>query len=459
MPDVDVLVAGAGAAGLAAALSAAQLGATVAVAEANATFRTDSNTAMSTSMVPAGGSRWQRDAGVEDSPDLFLADALAKTKGRAHPVVTRALVDVAPQLVEWLADDIGVPLDLVQDFNYPGHSVHRCHAVPDRSGKTLHRHLILAAEEGDIVVMVPKKLVDLQFDAAGGIMGAELQSPDMSTERITANAVILATNGFGANTSMVSEHIPEMRGALYFGGHGSHGDAMALADRYGLELTAMDAYQGHGSVATPHGVLVTWATIMHGAIIMNGNGRRFADESMGYSEFARLVLDQEGSEAWLVLDRSIDNACAVFGDYTDLIGAGAVRWVDSSIDLAERIGADAADVDATLEAARSAANRQSPDHFGRTEWEAALQPPYGVVRITGALFHTQGGLEVDDRARVMRDGSRVQGLYAAGGAAVGMSGRGSDGYLAGNGLLSALGLGYIAGRAAVEDSTETREMT
>jgi fumarate reductase flavoprotein subunit len=454
VPDIDVLVAGAGAGGLAAAVAAAQRGAAVVVAEATETFRVDSNTAMSTSMVPAGGSRWQEAAGIEDSPDGFLADIRRKTRDRAHPVVARALVDVAPGLVAWLADDVGVPLELVTDFNYPGHSVHRCHAVADRSGRTLHRHLLAAAEASGITLMVPMRLDDLQVDQSGAVSGVILENPDGARETVTTGAVVLATNGFGANAEMVSKHIPEMNEALYFGGHGSRGDAMLLAERYGLDLADMDAYQGHGSVATPHGVLTTWATVMHGAVIMDRHGRRFADETIGYSEFARLVLDRDGGEAWLVLDGAIDQACRVFADYADLIEAGAVRWVETSADLAGRIGADPSVVHDTLAQAASSAEGSADDPLGRRDWEAALKPPYGVVRITGALFHTQGGLDVDASARVLRSGKPVPGLYAAGGAAVGMSGRGADGYLAGNGLLAALGLGFLAGQATTQESRE-----
>lgn len=457
MADIDVLVAGAGAAGLASALSAAELGATVAIAEAHPTFRSDSNTAMSTSMIPAGGSRWQLDAGIDDSPDQFLADVAAKTGGLAHPTAARTLVDVAPRLVEWLADEIDVPIELVEDFTYPGHTVRRCHAVPDRTGRTLHAHLLRGADAAGVDLMVPMKLVDMSFDTTGTVDGAVLETPAGDREHVSAGAVILATNGFAANRSMVSEHIPEMADALYFGGHGSHGDAMTLGGRYGFDLAAMDAYQGHGSVASPHGVLVTWATVMHGAVIVDDHGRRFADETVGYSEFARWVLDREGSHAWLILDEAIHEACRVFGDYADLIDAGAVRWEDSPTSLAHRIGADVSVVESTLRTAHEAAVGSSADPLGRTDWGAPLDAPYGVVRITGALFHTQGGLDIDANARVLRGGEPVGGLYAAGGSAVGMSGRGSSGYLAGNGLLAALGLGYLGGRAAARDSSAREE--
>ena len=142
--DTDIVVAGAGAAGLAAALAAAEGGCSVTLIEASESFRTGNNTSMSTSMIPAGGSRWQAELGIDDSPERFESDVMLKTGGSADPVVTKALTAVAPELVAWLADHCDVPLDLVTDFRYPGHSRDRCHSVPDRAGRTLHSSLLAA---------------------------------------------------------------------------------------------------------------------------------------------------------------------------------------------------------------------------------------------------------------------------------------------------------------------------
>lgn len=444
----DVVVAGAGAAGLAAALAAAERGLTVLLAEAHDTWREGSNTAMSTSMVPAGGTRHQAAAGVDDSPGRFLDDVVRKTRGEADPVVARALTRVAPTLVHWLEDAIGIELGLVTDFNYPGHSAYRCHAVHDRAGTTLHRQLVEAALARDeIELVVPLRLVDVALDDAGGVHAAVLERPDGTRERIAARAVVLATNGYGADPELVRRHCPEIADGLYFGGDGSTGDALRLAERLGLDVAQLDAYQGHGSVASPHGVLLTWATVMHGAILVNTGGERFGEEPIGYSEFGAITLAQPGHEAWMVYDARIDEACRPFADYQRCLEAGAVRTADDVETLAALVGAPAGTLAATLAAARAAALGEAPDPLGRTHWEAPLEPPYRAVHVTGALFHTQGGLRVDVNGGALRAGRPVPGLHAAGGAAVGMSGHGANGYLAGNGLLAALGLGLLAGRA------------
>jgi fumarate reductase flavoprotein subunit len=448
----DVLVAGAGAAGMAAALAASDRGLDVVVVEAKETFRLGSNTAMSTAMVPAGGSRWQRAADIDDSSERFYDDVMAKTGGAADSVVARALTNVAPELVAWMFDRVDVPLELVTDFQYPGHSRDRCHAVPDRSGRTLHHHLLAeASRRPEITLITPMRLTAVDHDGSK-IVSARLETPDGSSEEVTPRNLVLATNGFGARPDLVSRHIPEIENALYHGGDGSTGDALAIGAALGADVGCLDAYQGHGSVATPHGILVTWATVMHGAVLVNETGRRFGEETAGYSEYAVPVLRQPGGVAWVVLDERIDRACRVFKDYQDLLEANAIRWSEDTAGLAGVIGAPAGTLATTLADAAVAADGSLADPWGRTFWEEPLRPPYGSIKVTGALFHTQGGLLVDENARVLRDGLPVPGLYAAGGAAVGISGHGAAGYLAGNGLLSALGLGYLAGCHAANEN-------
>lgn len=442
--DTDVVVAGAGAAGLGAAISAADGRAEVVLLEARETFRSGSNTSMSTSMIPAGGSRWQAAAGIDDSADDLYRDTMVKTNGEADAIVARALADVAVELVNWLADQCSVPLELA-DVLFPGHSVMRHHCVPDRAGRTLHRHLLEAAAGREPITLVtPMRLIGVE-EIDGGLR-VTAERPDGRAEAITSRAVVLATNGFGANPDLVATYIPEIATGLYFGGDGSTGDALAVGKRLGADIGFLGAYQGHGSVATPHGVLLTWTTVMNGAFLINAEGRRFGDESTGYSEYAVPVLEQPGGVAWVVYDTAIHEKALPFADYQDLLGMDGVRWADDAAEVASLVGAPPAAVAATLDQAAECARGERDDPHRRARWPRVLEPPYGVVKVTGALFHTQGGLRVDGRAAVLRGGEPVRGLYAAGGAAAGISGHGAAGYMSGNGLLSALGLGYLAGK-------------
>ena len=439
----DLVVAGAGG-GLAGGLRAAELGLDVLVLEVNEHFARSNNTAMSTAMVPGAGSRWQREVGIEDSPDQFVADINAKTNGEADEVLARALAEVSAPLVEWLADSVGLPLSLVTDFDYPGHSRRRCHTVPGRAGRAMLQDLIRATRRNpSIELMVPARLVQVLSDDAG--VRAVVVEAGGRREEIPTKALLLATNGYGADPDLVATHIPEIASAIYHGSEASRGDALRLGQALGARTAYLDAYQGHAALAMPAATLAGWATVMHGAVLVDRHGRRFGDETTGYSEYASEVIKHADGAAWIVLDQRIDELCRPFQDYLDTRDTGAVRWADDLAGLAAAVGIDAAGLAETLDDCTRTARGDQEDRFGRRSWEAPLEPPYAAIAVRPALFHTQGGLAVDAEARVLHEsGSPIPGLYAAGGAAAGISGHGAGGYLAGNGLLPALGLAYLA---------------
>jgi len=205
----------------------------------------------------------------------------------------------------------------------------------------------------------------------------------------------------------------------------------------------MSGYQGHGSVATPQNILITWALMTEGGIQVNADGQRFSNEHLGYSEQCVPVLRQPGGIAWCIYDERLHQLGMTFPDYRDAQGAGAVRMNPSLPRLEE-----------TLEQVRRyASGRQDP--FGRDfSKKPALVPPYYGIKVTGALFHTQGGLVVDAQARVLDTAGRaIPKLFAGGGAACGISGPHAWGYLSGNGLLTAIVLGRVAGASAAAVSS------
>jgi len=216
------------------------------------------------------------------------------------------------------------------------------------------------------------------------VCGVVSQTPNGNETTISTKTIILASNGFGANRSLLKKYIPDVSTVPYGGSTGSDGEAILWGDSLGADLRNMAAYQGHASLADPHGSLVTWTVIEKGGVIIDGAGQRLGNETMGYSAFAALEITKPGP--FYVL--------------------------------------------------------------GRDDWGMSpLVAPYTLTRITPALFHTQGGLNVDARAQVLRrDGTWITGLYAGGGATAGISGAtGGTGYVSGNGLLAAVGLGYLAG--------------
>jgi fumarate reductase flavoprotein subunit len=203
-------------------------------------------------------------------------------------------------------------------------------------------------------------------------------------------------------------------------------------------------------VATPHGVLITWALMMRGAIQVNARGERFANEHDGYSEAAVHVLRQPGRVAFDIYDERLHEFGLGFPDYARAVAAGAIRRGATAAELAAALGIDAAGLERTLAEVDALAHDNATDAFERTfRPSEALRPPYFGVKVGAALFHPQGGAVVDAQCRVLvARNTPLPNLYAAGGAARGVSGDAVWGYLSGNGLLSAVAGGFIAGRAA-----------
>lgn len=439
----DLIVAGAGG-GLVAALRAVDHGKSVVIVEASEHFRRGNNTSMSTAMIPGVDTRFQRAAGIADSVDLFVADVAHKTKGHGNADLARALAAVSGEMVEWLADQQGLAIELMTDMHYPGHTVDRCHTVPERHGSALIDQLARrVAATAAIDLLVPAELVDVATEG-GKVCGATIRYPSGAEETIPTRAVLLATNGFGANRPLVEQHLPDIAAATYHGSEYSRGDALRIGQHLGAATGFLDAYQGHGALSKKAATLLGWATIMHGGVLLDGTGRRFGDETTGYSEYGPALAARPGATGWVIFDQRIHDLCLPFGDFHQTVDSGAVVWADDVAVLAAATGLPADAVDEEMKAADAAARGAADDRFGRS-YESPLTPPYAAVQVVPALFHTQGGLLVDGHARVVQpSGEVIGGLYASGGAAAGISGHGAGGYLAGNGLLPALGLAYLA---------------
>jgi fumarate reductase flavoprotein subunit len=443
-----VVIIGAGAAGLIAALAAREAGAEVLVLERDPLPR--GSTALSAGLIPAAGTRWQAAAGIADTPAQFAADIMKKAHDEPDPDLAACVAAESARVVEWLADHHGLEFSVITDFNYAGHGVHRMHGLPSRAGAELMDRLRGAADRAGVEILCNAHVTGLFADADRRITGVAYRRPDGSTEHVGCDALVLACNGYGGNKSMVAQMIPEMAAALYFGHPGNQGDAVLWGQALGAATRHLSGHQGHGSVAHPAGILISWATITAGGIQVNETGARFSDEMQGYSEQAAHVLRQPGGVVWSIFDQRIAGIARQFEDFRVAEQAGAVLGADTIAELEVATRLPAGTLRATLDETARLAHGDGQDRFGRDfTIVPPLAPPYRAVRVTGALFHTQGGLAVDTGARVRdQQGAALPNLFAAGGAAAGVSGDAASGYLSGNGLLVAVSLGFIAGRSA-----------
>jgi fumarate reductase flavoprotein subunit len=449
--DVDVLVVGAGACGLAAAIAAHDAGAGVAIIEK--LDRPGGNSSLSTGSVPAAGTRFQREAGIADSTEQFVADLLHTGGSTDCPDLLRRLVATSAETVEWLVDRVGARIALVTAYKHVGHSVARLHAPVSRRGQDLVDDLLAAVEQRGIPLAVGNGARTLLSDSDGNVIGADVETTGAAHQKIVARKVILAVNGFAGNRELVARFCPEVSGAQYFGARGSEGEAVLWGEELGAALGNIGAYQGYAAVSDPHGSLLSWTTIEKGGIIVNGAGRRFGDESAGYSGYTPNVMAQDGP-CFAIFDQKIFDIAAAEEEFVELANYGGVKQADTPQALAALHRLDAEAVAAALEAYNRAARDAQPDQFGRRDFALApLTAPLHICRVVPGLFHTQGGLMVDIDGRVLRpNGKPIANLFAGGGAAAGVSGRtGAGGYASGNGLLSAVGLGRLAGLAAARE--------
>jgi fumarate reductase flavoprotein subunit len=326
----------------------------------------------------------------------------------------------------------------------------RMHGTVNRTGEELMGALLTACDRAGVDILNEALAAALFADSSGRIHGVRTQRPDGSHEDIACGALILACSGFAGNENMVAKYIPEIAGATFFGHPGNKGDAIEWGVELGADVQDICAYQGHGGLAAGHGIPILWPLIMEGGFQVNAAGERFSNETLGYSEQAMNVVAQPGNVAWDIYDQRLHELMFEFQDYRDAVAARAIQSAPEVATLASAIGLPAEQLGKTLEGVAEMTRGERACPFGRKfSAQHLLIPPYYAVRVTGALFHTQGGLVVDELARVLRkDGSAFQNLFAGGGAARGVSGPGAWGYMAGNGLLTATTFGRLAGETA-----------
>ena len=441
---VPVVVVGGGACGLTAALMLHDADVDCAVLERDAA--PTGSTALSSGFIPAPGTLVQRAAGIEDSPAQFAADITAKAKGRAAPHLVDAYAQAIGPALDALQARHGLQWQVLDGFVYPGHSALRMHATPEKTGAGLMGRLANALAAADVPLVLNATVRELWVNAGQRVIGVGYEPPGGAMQYLSCDAVILASNGFGGNAAMVHELLPEMRNALFAGHTGNDGSAIVWGQALEARLADLGGYQGHGSWAIPQGALISWALMMEGGIQVNGLGERFHDETLGYSEASVQVLAQPGGVAWNVFDEPVLTLARGFPDFVGAEAAGVVKRCDSVQALAAVIGCDASKLIATLADTASAGSQK--DDIKRM-FTRHLQAPFYAIKVTGALFHTQGGLDIDGQCRVLdAHGQPFPNLLAAGGAARGVSGDAVWGYLSGNGLLSAMAGGYIAAHTA-----------
>ena len=438
----DMVIVGAGGAGLSAAVAAAETnnGLKIVVLEKEAII--GGNTNSSTGGINAAETDIQKGLGIEDSKQLFYDDIMSGGKYENIPSLVENLVEHAPVTISWLT---GLGVDLTDVGLMGGSSVKRTHRP--KGGTAIGPHLMKVLKEAtsnkNIEIRTSNKVTGLLTAVDGSVTGVKVENANGSAYTLAAKAVIIATGGFGANLDMVTSLQPSLKGFATLNHPGATGDAFGWVTAIGGATIQMANIQIHPTAEATNHILITEAVRGNGAILVNHESKRFCNEMDTRDVVSAAILAQTQGEAFLIFDQGVRKSLASIETYANqhLLKEGA-----TVAELAQAIGVPAADLEATLNRYNAYQKEGVDKDFGRsaTGMTASLETaPYYAVRVTPAIHHTMGGLSVNTNTQVLRaDGTPIPGLYAAGEVTGGLHGANR---LGGNGVADIVVNGRLAG--------------
>ena len=487
--DADVVVVGAGGAGMTAAITAAAEGKSVVILESQSMV--GGNSVRATGGMNAGKTVYQDEnefgesAGVEktlktaaekyadnetitalaktvseqwaayqanptgyfDSVELMELDTMIGGKGINDPELVETLCANSADAIDWL-DEHGITLHDVSSFG--GASVKRIHRPVNAEGKTVSVGSYMIpllqenCEKAGVKMMLDTTATEILTDANGAAVGVKATGASGETVTVNAKAVVLATGGFGANLDMVVKYKPELKGFMTTNAPGIQGQGIEMAQAIGAATVDMDQIQIHPTVEANTAALITEGLRGDGAILINEEGQRFIDEVGTRDVVSAAEIAQTGSYSWLVVDQAMADASSVIQGY---IKKGYTVTGATYEELGKAMGVDAAAFAETMEKWNGYVEAKNDPDFGRTSFANPLNTaPYYAVKVTAGVHHTMGGLKINANTEVLNEkGEVIPGLFAAGEVTGGVHGANR---LGGNAVADFTVFGRIAGAAA-----------
>ena len=487
--DADIVIVGAGGAGMTAAITAANEGKNVVVLESQPMV--GGNSVRATGGMNAGDTVYQDEnefgesAGVEktlktaadkyadnetitalaktvseqwaayqanpvgyfDSVELMELDTMIGGKGINDPALVQTLCANSADAIDWL-DVHGITMHSVSSFG--GASVKRIHRPVDAEGKTVSVGSYMIpllqenCEKAGVQIMLNTTANEILTDANGAAVGVKATGASGETVTVNAKAVVITSGGFGANLDMVVKYKPELKGFMTTNASGIQGQGIEMATAIGADTVDMDQIQIHPTVEANTAALITEGLRGDGAILVNAEGKRFIDEVGTRDVVSAAEIAQTGSYSWLVVDQAMVDASSVIQGY---IKKGYTVEGATYEELAKAMGVDEAAFAQTMADWNSCVEAKSDAEFGRTSFANKLDTaPYYAIKVTAGVHHTMGGLKINTNTEVLKaDGSVIPGLFAAGEVTGGVHGANR---LGGNAVADFTVFGRIAGAAA-----------
>ena len=487
--DADIVIVGAGGAGMTAAITAAEEGKSVVILESQSMV--GGNSVRATGGMNAGKTVYQDEnefgeaAGVEktlktaaekyadnetitalaktvseqwaeyqanptgyfDSVELMELDTMVGGKGINDPELVETLCSNSADAIDWL-DEHGITLHSVSSFG--GASVKRIHRPVDAEGKTLSVGSYMIpllqenCEKAGVQILLNTTANEILTDANGAAVGVKATGASGETVTVNAKAVVLTTGGFGANLDMVTEYKPELKGFMTTNAAGAQGQGIEMATAIGAGTVDMDQIQIHPTVEANTAALITEGLRGDGAVLINAEGKRFIDEVGTRDVVSAAEIAQTGSYSWLVVDQAMVDASSVIQGY---IKKGYTVTGETYEELGKAMGVDEAAFAETMNTWNGYVDAKNDPDFGRTSFANKLDTaPYYAIKVTAGVHHTMGGLTINTNTEVLKeDGSVIPGLFAAGEVTGGVHGANR---LGGNAVADFTVFGRIAGKAA-----------
>ena len=487
--DADIVIVGAGGAGMTAAITAAEEGKSVVILESQSMV--GGNSVRATGGMNAGKTVYQDEnefgeaAGVEktlktaaekyadnetitalaktvseqwaeyqanptgyfDSVELMELDTMVGGKGINDPELVETLCSNSADAIDWL-DEHGITLHNVASFG--GASVKRIHRPVDADGKTISVGSYMIpllqenCEKAGVQILLNTTANEILTDANGAAVGVKATGASGETVTVNAKAVVLTTGGFGANLDMVTEYKPELKGFMTTNAAGAQGQGIEMATAIGAGTVDMDQIQIHPTVEANTAALITEGLRGDGAVLINAEGKRFIDEVDTRDVVSAAEIAQTGSYSWLVVDQAMVDASSVIQGY---IKKGYTVTGETYEELGKAMGVDEAAFAETMNTWNGYVDAKNDPDFGRTSFANKLDTaPYYAIKVTAGVHHTMGGLTINTNTEVLKeDGSVIPGLFAAGEVTGGVHGANR---LGGNAVADFTVFGRIAGKAA-----------
>lgn len=439
----DIIIVGAGGAGMTAALEAKEKGMNPVIFEKMP--NAGGNTMKASSGMNASETKFQKEQGIEDNNDLFYEESLKGGHGTNDKEMLRFFVDNSASAIDWL-DSIGIKLNNLTITG--GMNEKRTHRPEDGSavGQYLVNGLLKNIQEQEIPLFVNAKVTEVT-EKDGKVNGVKVTFNEKEEKTITANAVVMTTGGFGSNMDMISKFRPDLKGYVTTNQEGSTGDGINMVEELGGTTVDMDQIQVHPTVQQEKSYLIGEAVRGEGAILVSNEGKRFTNELDTRDNVTAAINKLSEKSAFLVFDSGVKSRAKAIQQYEKM---GFVIQADTVEDLAKEMGVPADQLKTTMDTWNSAVKNKKDAEYGRTTAmdNDLSKAPYYAIKIAPGIHYTMGGVKINTNTEVLNtDGQPITGLFAAGEVTGGLHG---ENRIGGNSVAEIIIFGRQAGIKSAE---------